>query len=130
MGKQQKQENNKVKADHERLKRALEEIREKRQFVLDTIKDSRFSTILKRYENDIESDKEALVGAEKKAIDGLQARVVARRGLIATLKGSYEAELEESTRQLREFEAQNQLFLAGAKHEESEDAEDAKAAGN
>ena len=78
MGKQQKQENNKVKADHERLKRALEEIREKRQFVLDTIKDSRFSTILKRYENDIDADKEALVGAES-GQQSPTARSVTRR---------------------------------------------------
>ena len=128
MAKKQDAKDNRIKEDHERLKRAVDEVSSKRKYVLDCISDSRFSTILKRYENEIESDKEALVGAEKKAIDGLQARVVARRGLIATLKASYEAELEEAARQLREFEAHNQLFLAGEKMNGQEEASE-KAAG-
>lgn len=127
MAKKDKEEKDRVKQDHERLQNAVEELRSQRQFILDCISDSRFAKILNRYEKEIESEKEALVMAEKKEIDGLQASVKARRALIATLKGSYENDLEEAARQLREFELHNQLFLQGAKPEAVESKEAAGA---
>ncbi len=109
---------NRIKRDHQRMKDQFDGIRRQRAKVLEFTQDPDVATILARFEEDAKSDAEALVMAEKKEIDGLQASVKARRSLLAQLKAAYEEDLLQAGERLRAFEIQNEMFLKAADNEE------------
>lgn len=69
------------------------------------------ATILQKFESEIEQQKEQLVTCDKKEFESRQAHILARRALMATLKGAYEEEIAETVRQIAEFEKANALFI-------------------
>ncbi len=112
MAKPNQNEVDQVRADYEQMIAAVMRARTNRKFIQDMIVDPRVSHILGRYERDIEDKKESLVCCEKKDVDRNQAEVQARRQLLATFKGAYEADVEEATRALNEFKKSHELLLA------------------
>ena len=93
------------------LQEKLNELCRQRETVVSFMTHPDVSPVLARFRDEAKKDAEALVTAEKKEIDSLQASVRARRGLIATLKAAYESEMEAAGVNLRKFEEDNALFL-------------------
>lgn len=123
-----KTEKDKVQEDFELFQKGVEQAKSNREFILSCLKDARFVKIISLFERETEDAKENLVTAEKKDVEGKQAFILARRSLLATLRGAYESELEEAARQLEEFKIKNELLLtASEKREDS--GKESKAAG-
>ncbi len=100
--------------DHAKLKQEVAEIGAKRTYISGVMSNPIFSNILAKFEKEIESKKESLVEAEKKDVEKIQAEVQARRALIATLKGAYDADHMDACERLRRFEKDNDLLLSAA----------------
>ena len=106
-----------VRADHEELLKKVEDLQYKRDSIVKGLASPIFVPILQRWEREIEEHKENLVTAQPKEVVSYQESVKARRSLLATLHGAYEADLEEANRALKEFEEHNTLFLTSEKAE-------------
>lgn len=103
-----------VRDDFAKLQKEVQELREKRDTIQMLFDDPTIGKIIGLYEEEIERTKEALITADKKDIDKLQAQVCARRSLIATLRGAYEHDLEEAQRRVMEFKEKHALYLQDA----------------
>lgn len=123
-----KSEQDSVRADHEKMKASVAALREKRKQVLTMMQSPALMPILCKFERDIEDRKEALVNAEKKDVERYQAEIHARRGLLATLLGSYQSDIDEADRQIKEFERSHALLLTGAAEEVDETTGEVKEA--
>ena len=104
-----------IRKDHFELVEKVESFRRLRSYMQNVCNGSTMRVVLSGFESDIEKEKELLVSAEKKDVDRLQATIKARRSLLEKLKTAYEAELEDATRQLKDFESANELLIAAAK---------------
>lgn len=123
-----KSEQDSVRADHEKMKAAVAALREKRKQLLTMLQSQALMPILVRFERDIEDRKEALVTAEKKDVERGQADVQARRGILAMLRGAYQADIDEADGQIKEFERSHALLLTGAAEDVDETTGEVKEA--
>jgi hypothetical protein len=112
-----------IQMDFATLKQKVAELKKNREIVSMAMVSPAIATILSQFDRQIEATKEQLVSADKKEIDSLQAQVVARRCLLDVLNNAYLKDLEEATRQLREFETKNSLFLQASNAQEETDTE-------
>lgn len=113
-----------IRAQHEKLIRDVASAKDARDFIVTTLRDPRVSQLLAGYEHDTEAFKETLVTEDKKNIDHLQAKISARRGLLTILRNAYSDDLERSTKQLRDFESANALFIQSEHTVDSPDVQE------
>lgn len=118
----ERQKRGSVKQHHQELQEKIQKLIEDREFVKGCLSSPPVFAILSRFGKEIEADKERLVLAEKKDIEGLQACVKARRALLNILQTAYEDDLTEARSQLREFEQSNALFLTADEDGVTEEA--------
>jgi hypothetical protein len=104
---------NQVREDCEKLEKNVADIKAKRAEILDLFQNPTISGVLGRFDREVEEKKELLCNIDKKEFEKVQAEIRARRQLMATLRGAYQADLEEGERQLAEFKAKHSLFLQG-----------------
>ena len=100
-----------VREDFAKLERNVADLKVKRAEVMDLFQNPAISSVLGRFEREVDEKKELLVNCDKKDFERVQCEIRARRQLMATLKGSYQADLEEAERQCAEFKAKHTLFL-------------------
>lgn len=120
--KAKKEEDDQLRKDYRELQARAASAEADRKALLRCVKDPRVSKLLTRFEREIEDLKEELTSTDKKNVEGMQAKIQARRELLNLLRNAHEDELRAAKDALRDFEKDHSLFLQSEATKEAQTA--------